>query len=483
MVGKKVVLSYGMGTESTAILLRWLLDPSSRDFDLSDLIVITSQTGDEYADTKRLVETYMFPLMRKRGIRFVEVARAGHLEEDGIVLLQDTKKPTELHTEGAYKLSQELMTAGMVPAFGGEHKCSMKFKAFVIESWMEENVYGPIRHAFGYNADETERVEKSEKAFKDRAAKLAFGFNSDETDRVEKARKYDTEVRVGIYPLLEWGWNREACEQYIQKELNVLWRKSACVYCPFNALKADGIERLREHSSQAADALMLEFVSLCMNFRGTLYSTSPLYNIVKKNKIDAAVREFENKLASTPWGIYRVRRIYSKKGSAERCVEKLEEGSRDSIESKLVKAAMAHALEIKVHEKLVMHGITYMYLRKRTPDVYPAIEEFYVAAPAVVENKARYGIPRFDERWKEFLRTGKIPEPKSKLRLKRLSSQVKDVAEMERIWKAHKKNGGTLSYVGIENEKSFRLKWANGMTAWRICEKYEEKYLNQKVAS
>ena len=32
--GPTVVMSYGMGVDSTAILLRWLTDPSSRDFDL-----------------------------------------------------------------------------------------------------------------------------------------------------------------------------------------------------------------------------------------------------------------------------------------------------------------------------------------------------------------------------------------------------------------------------------------------------------------
>ena len=37
--GSTVVMSYGMGVDSTAILLRWLADPSSRDFDLQDLVV------------------------------------------------------------------------------------------------------------------------------------------------------------------------------------------------------------------------------------------------------------------------------------------------------------------------------------------------------------------------------------------------------------------------------------------------------------
>ncbi len=37
-----VVLSYGMGADSTAILLRWIEEPGCRDFDLSDLVVVTA---------------------------------------------------------------------------------------------------------------------------------------------------------------------------------------------------------------------------------------------------------------------------------------------------------------------------------------------------------------------------------------------------------------------------------------------------------
>lgn len=37
----KVVMSYGMGLDS-ALLLRWLEDPSSRDFELDDLAVVTA---------------------------------------------------------------------------------------------------------------------------------------------------------------------------------------------------------------------------------------------------------------------------------------------------------------------------------------------------------------------------------------------------------------------------------------------------------
>lgn len=52
-----VVMSYGMGVDSTAILLRWLIEPASRDFDLKDLVVVTAHTGDEFEQTLRDVDT------------------------------------------------------------------------------------------------------------------------------------------------------------------------------------------------------------------------------------------------------------------------------------------------------------------------------------------------------------------------------------------------------------------------------------------
>ena len=72
------VLSYGMGGEFTAILLRWCLEEDTRPCPLDRIVVITAQVGDEYKDTGRDVETYVLPLMRRHGICFVQVARHGH---------------------------------------------------------------------------------------------------------------------------------------------------------------------------------------------------------------------------------------------------------------------------------------------------------------------------------------------------------------------------------------------------------------------
>ena len=46
--GPSVFFSYGMGVDSTAILLRWLHESSSRDFDLGDLVVLTAMTQGDF---------------------------------------------------------------------------------------------------------------------------------------------------------------------------------------------------------------------------------------------------------------------------------------------------------------------------------------------------------------------------------------------------------------------------------------------------
>src|SRR5438876_1114167 len=98
-----------MGVDSTALLLRWLQEPDSRSFPLDNLTLLTAMTGDEFEDTRRLVETHILGRLREFRIRFVQVARSGPVEADGITLLDDSREPAALHMEGDYKLSDELM--------------------------------------------------------------------------------------------------------------------------------------------------------------------------------------------------------------------------------------------------------------------------------------------------------------------------------------------------------------------------------------
>ncbi|MGW0248355.1 hypothetical protein ACWDYH_17155 [Nocardia goodfellowii] len=128
-----VCWSYGFGVESTAAIVGTLRDPSFRPpqlrADLSNLIVMSAQTGDEWASTCDLVTEHVLPLLAERKVRFVEVARAGPAEADGIVVLQDTREPVRLHHDPEehhfYALSAEHRANGILPTLGGSRSCSV----------------------------------------------------------------------------------------------------------------------------------------------------------------------------------------------------------------------------------------------------------------------------------------------------------------------------------------------------------------------
>jgi hypothetical protein len=385
------ILYFGLGCESTALLARWLFEPESRSCPLSELVVITAQTGDEYEDTRELVERHILPLLRQHRVRYVQVARHGHLAADGITVLEDSRAPSRLFIEGDYKLSDELRSAGTLPQFSGEHLCSLKFKAWPIEVWLRDYFHAihpegsGLRHAFGYNVDEDRRIAESEAAFASR--RIAFGFNSEETRRITRAQRYDTPQRIGFYPLVEWNWARQHCLDYLQKVFGVVWPKSACVYCPFNTLREGGIARHKRHTRQLVDALLLEHVSLTLNPRATLYRDRSLIQITDESGNVPAMEAYRGTLYRSLWALYRVRRIYfaakdksgtvvsSKKGTVMRCVERVE----DALSSEQALARLAAMASAHDEELVEQRGVHYLYT-ERCASVYPTREAFYVAA-------------------------------------------------------------------------------------------------------
>lgn len=202
------VMSYGMGVDSTAILLRWLTDPSSRDFALSDLIVITAHTGDEFEQTLRDVEEVVLPALRRHGVRFIQVGRTQRKTTaggEGVVVLDDSTTPQRLYVDG-YKLSDEMLSAGTLPQLGGARMCSVHAKGNCLDPIIASVTAGRrYRHVLGFEAGERTRATK---------------------DAV-----FNTERRTGWYPLLEWGWDRTRCTDFIAEVTGRRWSKSACGFC------------------------------------------------------------------------------------------------------------------------------------------------------------------------------------------------------------------------------------------------------------
>lgn len=401
------ILSYGLGVDSSAIFLRWIYEPETRPCPLENITCITAMTGNEFDDTARDVTEQILPLMRQHGIRYVQVARHGPKESDGITILSDTRFPDKLYIEGDYKLSDELAASGIVVSYAGPHTCSMKSKAVPIESWLdthyEQTTFG---HAFGYSADEPKRVAKSEEAI--RARNIAFGFSADEHGRVARASEYDTPMRRGFYPLVEWGWSRDDCIAYILAKTGIVWSKSACLACPFAHNKTNLVQleaRHIEHPYQVAEALMLERMSLALNPRGQTYRSETLMAMTARAGNVKALELFRAKLVASEWTIYRVRRLYgvksgkpseqpAKKGTVQRAVEK-----GDVFSSELLARAELHRrAQLAGWELDAQNDVHYAYAERRAPG-YPAREQYFVVAPARVEDKTRYGIDKFNRQW------------------------------------------------------------------------------------
>lgn len=232
----KTLLNYGMGLESTAILIRWLFEPESRGgIDLGDLIVVSAQTGDEYPTTGAFVDQHILPLLCERAIRYVQIARAGQYEKDGISILDDSRQPQRCHIEGDYTLSQEMLASGTVPQYvTGRRRCSMKYKGWPIERWLAQEFGAePHRHILGFSADELFRVERDQ--------------------------NYSTTRCASEYPLVEWGWGRADCQHYLANTLGVVPHKSACTFClagETEVVTRDGVFPIASLADQVVDVLV-----------------------------------------------------------------------------------------------------------------------------------------------------------------------------------------------------------------------------------
>jgi hypothetical protein len=385
-----VVLSYGLGVDSTAILLRWLTDPSSRDFPLHNLIVITAMTGNEWSVTGEMVTELVLPLLRKNHIRFIQVARAGRSRDDGVVILSDTTQPDRLHLEGAYTLAEEMFAAGTVPQSGGPRRCSARAKGWPLDQVIAALVGGrPYRHVLGFERTEGRRAAKD----------AAFNRPG---------------VRTGEYPLIEWGWDRADCQSFIRSVLGVEFPKSACSFCPFALATESGrlrtLARFREDPASGVEALLMEHVALAINPRQGLIAGKRLHDLLASRPGNERVLELlEDQLDLLPWGLYRVQRVLrpsaknpDKIGNGVRRLALLARGNRAEIEQKL--ATVARLAGTAVDASDARHPRAWVHRRGL---LLPTSEYFYAISPSLPASKTGRG---FGTAWADVQARARITQ-------------------------------------------------------------------------
>ncbi|GAB3162030.1 hypothetical protein GCM10027258_80220 [Amycolatopsis stemonae] len=384
----RVVLGFGLGCDSSAILARWLNDPTSRDFELHELAVITGMTGQEWPATRRLVEQHLLPLMAANGVRYLQVARRGPRQADGVDILSDTRSPDRLHLVGAWTLAHELFDGALVPQTTGDRLCSQHFKAWPLDTVIGELTQGrPYRHVMGYELGEARRAERD--------------------------ARYNTALRTGEYPLREWdgGWDRARAQAFLRATFGVeSWAKSACTYCPFalatKAGQAETVARFVDEPDAGVLALVMEWVATALNATQGLIKGQRLLSLLRASAGTAAVlTAFERQLAALPWAVYDVRRTLSPrtdgKANHARSVRLLDIGPADQMHARLDQRARCAGVPVTVGDPAFADDAhPRAWLRRREPHRLaqgaPTAEQFLTVAPATALSKTG---PAFPAAW------------------------------------------------------------------------------------
>lgn len=337
-------------------------------------MLVTAMTGHESAATVEAMNRLVLPRLRQHAIRYIQTARSQRRTSragDGIVILDDSRSPQQLHAGGQYTLGDEMLSAATIPQRGGSRICSVHSKGDALDPVIARITQGrPYRHAVGFEANEASRAAKD--------------------------RLHDTELRCGWYPLQDWGWTRSDCQRYLLEVLGETVPKSCCGFCPFAMSTAAGraqvIERYRQEPQLGADAMFLEHVARSINPSQTLIEGSSVADLVIEAGLSEVSDLFEAELHNRAWSIYEVRRVArpgkdGKRGIVARSLRIVATGSRAAMADQL---ASQPGGPVRGQDGIVRH-----VLRERGRG---GIDHLFVAAPAGAQAKQRSG---FEQWWQE----------------------------------------------------------------------------------
>lgn len=208
-IRRPLYLSYGLGRDSTAILVGWKMHGIRPDR------IVFADVGSE----KGVTYDYL-PVINEwlRKVNFPEVT---------VVKYVPGKKVPYSTIEGNCTMNATLPSEAF--GFGS---CSCKWKIKPQEKYakndpeLAEALNTPGRRiykAIGYEATETGRRDKLEREQeKEKTAKKT----------AKKHATNDPEKYHNFYPLIEWGWDLEECKARIKEAGLPVPPKSSCYFCP-----------------------------------------------------------------------------------------------------------------------------------------------------------------------------------------------------------------------------------------------------------
>lgn len=193
-LGVPVVAAWGMGVDSTAMIIEWV----ARGLPLS--IVLTADTGTEREETY----AYM-PIFQRWMDRH-------HIDHHVVRYVPQRFK----HWPPYFSLLENCLTNATLPSISfGRHSSSQKWKIQPQDQWVAE--WSPAKAIW---------------ARKGKVVKL-IGYDSSPADSRRYAHRegHVSDLYDYRYPLREWGWDRDACIARIRAEGLPVPIKSACWLC------------------------------------------------------------------------------------------------------------------------------------------------------------------------------------------------------------------------------------------------------------
>lgn len=428
-IGVPYVTSYGGGLDSVYVAERFVREPALRPFALADWTLVMAQTGDEFRDIADYHEragvladlaaaaTFSNRSESVSGPRFVQVARSGRAGSAAHVL-DDSRSPTRLFVEGAFALSDEMLSAGSVPATTGNRKCSLKSKGTPID-WVIGDYLGlaEFTHSFGFDSDETSRIARSEAAIAERnfvrqgLRRAGMEFTADDPWWLDTPEARCGEV--GDYPMLRWGVSRGAAAEWLALTLGSVSPRSCCRYCPFQKPWADATVLARWRNADPrllARDLLMEHQALGLNPRMELFfRRGSLRSWVERAGAHAALEEFARLLAASTFALWRVRRMFVASGSgrrqARRRTQKIAVGPLPAMQQLFEES---FAAESQIVEE---HGFRYAFRRSQEAGAATATEEYFVVAPAIADEKMNSRL--FEQQWYDLHPDASLPAGES----------------------------------------------------------------------
>jgi len=189
-----LMVSYGMGVDSTAILVGLAARGIRPD------AILFADVGAEKDETYSYLDI-INPWLEKQGFPQVTVVR---------YCPKNFKHWPEYHS-----LEENCLTNGTLPSEAfGFGSCSEKWKQQPQHKWT--SAWAPAQEAWARGIKITK----------------AIGYDCSETYRTFRAQKSLSDKYDYWYPLQDWGWDRERCKEEIRKVGLPVPPKSSCYFCP-----------------------------------------------------------------------------------------------------------------------------------------------------------------------------------------------------------------------------------------------------------